>query len=154
MPKKLVKHIVFVRHAHRDTADKSQDNGLSSKGKEQTSELLKQYEDGELPPGDVFMTSPKRRCIETIEPLSQRAGSILIIEPSLDEQKSGESEGIFAKRIEKFLKENQEDPRTHYLCSHGDVIPQAIDELTGNFTNIGKGQALVFKYEDGFWIML
>lgn len=68
---------ILIRHAHRDTADRAQDNGLSKKGREQAKRLRKYFEE-RFPEGEgdlVLVTSPKKRCVETIEPIAESCTS-------------------------------------------------------------------------------
>ena len=144
--------VVIVRHAHRDTLDKDLDNGLSSKGQHQAEELVEQYRVGELPPGDIFLSSPKKRCQETLQPLAEEAEQTLKIEKLLDEQLSEESQRDLEKRVEKFLKAGLKPDKTTYICSHGDWIPIAIKLLTGEAGDLQKGHAAVFTKKGKNWI--
>jgi broad specificity phosphatase PhoE len=67
--------IVFLRHAHRDKPIPDKDNGLSDKGRKQVEDLLKDFKKGKIPKARIFWSSPKIRCQETLEPLSEVNGA-------------------------------------------------------------------------------
>jgi broad specificity phosphatase PhoE len=142
--------IIFVRHGHRDKPVPDADNGLSPKGRKQVEELVTKYEEGKLPKAKLFWTSPKIRCQETVRSLSEVALSHLVVEKLLDEQGPNESRGEFSQRIAKLLKKVSEVKQNIYLCSHGDVIPEAIDALTGHQVDLSKGQVAIITNDDGW----
>lgn len=145
------KKIVFVRHAHRHKLQTEEDNGLSEKGANQVARLVQLYKEGELPSGHVFWTSPKKRCKETLKPLALQAEASLTIEDLLDEQRSDETSKDFQKRIEKLMKKVSTLDETIYLCSHGDLIPEAINFLSGTSVDLSKGEAVIMTEDDGHW---
>jgi len=145
------KNIVFVRHAHRDKPFPDQDNGLSEKGLGQVKQLVNDYKRKDLPEGKHFWTSPKKRCVETLEPISHEAKISLKIEKLLDEQQSSEAPKDFSKRIENLMKKAVAVGETIYLCSHGDVIPEAIDFLTGRHVDVAKGEAIQLVFSGCSW---
>lgn len=148
-----MKNIVFVRHAHRDTYDKSEDNGLSSKGREQVENLVTQFKNSKLPKARLFWSSPKLRCQETLQPLANLNDSQMIIEPLLDEQTSEESHKDFMKRVKQLAKKISALSETIYVCSHGDVLPELVDELTSWYVELRKSQAIVAVESDGQWTL-
>ena len=154
MKEKFENQIVFVRHGHRDKPVPDADNGLSEKGRGQVEDLLKAFKKGQLPLSQNFWTSPKKRCVQTLQPLSDMANSPLIIENLLDEQKSGETQKAFQNRIEELLEKAEKLGETVYLCSHGDLIPEAIELMSGRSVDVSKGQALILKQEKGQWKLL
>jgi broad specificity phosphatase PhoE len=143
--------LVFVRHAHRDKPVPDQDNGLSSKGQEQVKDLINAFKKGKLPNASHFWTSPKKRCAETLGPLAETAKANLLIEDLLDEQKRSEDSKQFQKRIEKLLEKAKALHDVVYLCSHGDLIPEAIDLLTGTHVDLYKGEAVIVENDNGEW---
>jgi broad specificity phosphatase PhoE len=153
MPTDL-KQIVFIRHAHRDTAQREDDNGLSSKGLEQVDKLKKKYRENKLPKGLIFLTSPKKRCVETLGPVAELANGKLKTVESLDEQSSNENISDLQLRIENFISDiSLLIPASHalYICSHGDVIPLAIEILTGKVIDIEKGRAVILTLDGVRW---
>ncbi|MDZ4677502.1 MAG: phosphoglycerate mutase family protein [Oligoflexia bacterium] len=149
----MVKTIVVLRHAHRDTTLRSTDNGLSPKGREQVQKLIQTYKKGELPKGVQFWSSPKIRCQETIEPLCQSHDIKLKIEPLLNEQTDTESSKEFNKRIDVLAQKVKSVDDTLYVCSHGDVIPELIQNLTGYSVDLRKAQAAVLLKKGDRWML-
>jgi len=136
--------IVFVRHAHRDKPIPDDNNGLSPKGFEQTEDLVKAYKQGEIPPSKIFWSSPKIRCQQTLKPICDEASGTYKVEPLLDERLADEKSASYNGRIAKFIeKAIAEHAETIYLCSHGDILPEAIEYLTDHFVEVKKGQAVV-----------
>lgn len=145
--------IVFVRHAHRDTSERSSDNGLSEKGHKQVTELVKTYENGDLPEGATFWTSPKLRCKETLGPIAKAAGQQTRIEAMLDEQHGDETHEKFRKRIRDLIAKAEKAPSPVYLCSHGDFIPEAISVMAGVHKDLSKGEAVILEKTDDWRII-
>jgi len=154
MKEKNRPHLVFIRHAHRDKPIPDADNGLSQKGREQVEDLVKDYKKEHLPPSQVFWSSPKKRCIETLKPITEQAKARLHIEKLLDEQQGAEGSQKFQERIEALIEKAQTEETTVYLCSHGDLIPEALDMLTGKFIDISKGEAIQVQFKNGEWKLL
>ncbi len=135
-----LKRLIFIRHAHRDTTDRELDNGLSEKGRSQVKKLVKlaREELGEKPFNQErieFLTSPKRRCVETISPIAEELGGEIGISGLLDEGDRLE------KRVDEFLEwwRSPLAPLVTVLCSHGDWIPLCLKRLTGQEQDISKG---------------
>jgi phosphohistidine phosphatase SixA len=130
------KRLILIRHAHRDLSDRDLDNGLSDKGHAQVKKLLKLADD-ELPkkPRATFMSSPKARCIQTIEPLAEAHGAELEICGWLDEGDHLDS------RVKEFTDwwRSSRAPELTVICSHGDWIPLCLKVLTGVEQAIEKG---------------
>lgn len=143
------KTLILVRHAHRDTSLRSLDNGLSEKGHAQARELSdylqKQCETGEKP---LLLSSAKIRCIETLEPLAQALNIELRTDDLLMEQLPHESEQDMGMRIDQFIsKWETEMPKLVIACSHGDWLPVAIDQMTGQFVDLPKGSCIEISYD-------
>ncbi|MEE3250717.1 MAG: histidine phosphatase family protein [Actinomycetota bacterium] len=117
----LVRHALPVRVDNRDTGDEA-DPVLSDLGWRQ-SRAVADWLVGALPGGpsaepiDAVYASTRARARQTAEPLAERLGQELRIEPGLDEYDYGEPEYV---PIEE-LKEAG-DPRWHELVSE-DAIP-------------------------------
>ena len=133
------------------------DNGLSEKGFEQVEKLKKKYLSGELLAGGYFFSSPKKRCIETLQPLSLLTKKNLEIKGGLNEQGTHEDYALFLKRINSFIIECltfSGSSSVLYLCSHGDVIPILIEQLTGKQVSVEKGKALTIAFDGKKWALL
>ena len=117
----LVRHALPVRVDNRDTGDEA-DPVLSDLGWRQ-SRAVADWLVGALPGGpsaepiDAVYASTRARARQTAEPLAERLGQELRIEPGRDEYDYGEPEYV---PIEE-LKETG-DPRWHELVSE-DAIP-------------------------------
>lgn len=141
--------LVIVRHAHRDTSEgRDRDNGLSEKGKSQAKELGKALSKRLAGSRPVVLSSPKRRCVETVEPLAEALGCEVRVDDRLDEQH--ESEGAFRKRIDTFVSQAlAEGPPAMVACSHGDWIPPCLARLVGEELDLAKGAWVVIEIRDG-----
>ncbi len=136
------KTLILIRHAHRDTeSGRGQDNGLSEKGHRQASRVVKFYLDRELSDHPVLITSPKKRCIETLAPLAKELGIDAKIESRV-----GEGENLEG-RVKAWLEQWKQgsDPLT-VVCSHGDWIPVCVYQLTGAWIDISKGGWVEMEY--------
>ena len=67
------------------------------------------------------MSSPFVRCVQTLEPLAERAGLPIEVDGRLGE----------GAAFEGVLELLDTLPQGAVLCSHGDVIPETIDALIG-----------------------
>lgn len=125
------KVLLLVRHAHRDKPMGSAfDNGLSKKGRRQAQKLARHYRDRLR--GAYFVSSPKIRCVETLQPLSKK----IRIDPFLDEGPR------MAERVNAFLKWwKTKGPSLVVVCSHGDWLPMALKKLTRATIEMEKGAA-------------
>jgi len=151
----MIKQLIFVRHAHRDTADRSLDNGLSPKGEKQA-KWLKRFVESRFERKEwqdlraQVLSSPKRRCIETVAPFAETLGSPAQKRSELDEQKTGESFAHFNDRIHEFLHWAVADgPPLLVVCSHGDWLPLAVFHLLGAAVEMKKGSWLEIEWDQG-----
>jgi broad specificity phosphatase PhoE len=138
--------LVIVRHAHRDKPlGWILDNGLSDKGEKQARRVAKHFvrRFGEAAK-PVILSSPKRRCVQTVEPLGQAVGVAVKRHEDLDE---GE---LLEARARKFLDWwKAEGPALTVACSHGDWIPVFMDFLTGRELDLDKGGWIEINQADG-----
>ncbi len=148
---KVSKLLVLVRHAHRDTTLKVLDNGLSEKGHSQARDLLLAFEKDfqvflkthstqSLHEQIDLLSSPKKRCTETIEPIASLTQIPLRISPWLDEQGPDEYHGDYLARMTQF--ENYwrtQAPRLTIACSHGDWLPAFCEKVVGRSIHFEKG---------------
>lgn len=148
-----MKRLYLVRHAHRDVAHRSLDNGLTEKGRRQAESIaiwlkkdLGQSSEGR--PRPTALTSPKQRCRETLEPFSQQMGMVVSVDQGLTEQGERESAGEFAGRVRAWLQKWLEGPmEVSIACSHGDWIPLAIGLLSGERVELKKGGVAVLDFD-------
>jgi broad specificity phosphatase PhoE len=146
-------HLVFIRHAHRDTSLRSRDNGLSDKGHKQARALVRIFEErvkAEASKIKLF-SSPKKRCIETLERIADVDDLKIEISPLLDEQLDGESDTKFRARVTEFMNQvkskYKNDDDWVLVCSHGDWLPLVLGDV-----QISKG--CWAQVEDGRLIAL
>jgi len=127
------KILILVRHAHRRTRQgRERDNGLSEKGVRQVARLRRYFRTAHEGLEGVFLSSPRRRCVETIQPLARGRRGRVEISPLLLEEEEGESRAGLRRRVDEFCRWwADEAPLLVVACSHGDWIPLAVAELTG-----------------------
>src|SRR5689334_5268718 len=123
----LTRTLIVLRHAHRDTFRREDDNGLSDKGREQVRKLqghFVKYAAAFQWKEAQFFSSPRLRCQETIGPLAEALNAPMEVHPLLEEQREDETQFTFVGRIEKFFHEWRGGSSLHtVICSHGDWIP-------------------------------
>ncbi len=132
---------IFLRHAHRDLFDRSQDNGLSEKGHYQGRKIQEWMKEHSPAPEHVF-SSPKLRCLETAQYVAELYGLEVVVLPELDEQHPHETDAAFRKRIAEFLKSDKCPPRAVF-CTHGDVLPELARLLGLPGVDISKGDLFI-----------
>ena len=141
----MKKTLVLIRHAHRKTAggtEREQDNGLSEKGHEQAQEVFKKFQKKvEKNRGNVaILSSPKKRCVQTIQEIADISGVNLQISSLLDEERAGEGHAALIGRIGEFISWWKKDaPALTLICSHGDWLPLCMDLLVSREKSFEKG---------------
>jgi len=144
------KTLILVRHAHRSTDDPGRDNGLSDKGIEQVKKLVKFAANRLEGTRPVFLSSPKKRCVETITPIAKEFGTKPEIDSRLTEHGPQENNAVCLARIDNFLDFwKHECPQVTVICSHGDWIPIAIQKLTDARIGIKKAGWIEVEYSGG-----
>ena len=113
--------LYLVRHAdaghRRDHDGPDEQRPLSDRGRRQAEGLGERLADADI---TRLITSPYRRCIETLEPLGQRLSLPVEADPRL-----AEGEGATgALELAATLRTT-----SAVFCSHGDVIPDVLDAL-------------------------
>lgn len=115
--------VYLVRHAHAGSRSAWHDDDdlrpLSPKGRRQAESLSKRLD--EHPVGCV-LSSPSRRCIETMEPVAERRRAEIDTRKELLEGADPDA------ALDLLMKLAPSDP---VLCSHGDLIPKMIRRLVG-----------------------
>lgn len=133
--------LVILRHAHRSLKDPAADNGLSKKGEAQAKRFRKSFlsEFGKNA-RPRLMSSPKRRCLETLEPLARRLDRPVTARKDLREMDSTETAARFRARVAGALRAIVGRPsRLTILSTHGDWAPLALRLLTGARARFSKG---------------
>ena len=137
--------LILIRHAHRETSNRALDNGLSDKGVRQA-RWIREFASRRFSKvewrknGGLLLTSPKRRCLETLEPFAKWAEAKIDARLDLEEQRHGETQVRLQQRIETFLTGWRE--QTNLLtvaCTHGDWLPLALQSLLGEGFDVKKG---------------
>lgn len=139
----MSKTLLVIRHAHRNKNLTSSDNGLSEKGEKQAKNLSKYFENSFTPKNFRFLSSPKKRCLETIEPLAKTGKREIKIIPMLDEG------GNIEAKTKAFLDWYRKSKRPFLaICSHGDWIPLFLEKATGIPVALNKGAMAELILED------
>lgn len=134
--------LVIIRHAHRNK--RYLDNGLSQKGKKQTVALMKYFRIMYKKKNITILSSPKRRCVETVEPLSQLQKKAIVITKDLDEG------GSLARNVSRFFRAwKKKTSELTVICSHGDWISQALRAWTGASVELSKGGLIELRLNKG-----
>ena len=142
--------LYLVRHCHRDTADRARNNGLSARGREQRDRLREYFKESLRNDREAHvLSSPKKRCLETVERILGRDTPRIEVIPALDERGTRESLALVQKRVRIFCRWwMKEDVGTILVCSHGDWIPMVTQELLGATIPLKKG-ALAWLRREG-----
>ncbi|MBI3554913.1 MAG: histidine phosphatase family protein [Deltaproteobacteria bacterium] len=139
------KTLILVRHGHRSKAlGHEVDNGVSSKGSKQAARIERRFR--KLYPDEeaLVVSSPKRRCIETVAPLVHDDESKIQIMASLDE------DGNVEQKAKDFIRWwRDEGPMLTVACSHGDWLPVAVKLLTGAKAELKKGAWAEIEEDEG-----
>ena len=150
----MAKTLVLIRHAHRDNTSRELDNGLTDRGREQARALKRffaeRYSPKDIGSGLWLVSSPKRRCLETMAPLAKPLDRVVDIHPDLDEQGRREDVNGLELRVQGFLREwTQGAVPLTVVCSHGDWIPAALFHLLGLRMEIKKGSWAEVEWDEG-----
>ncbi len=136
----MSKTLILVRHAHRNTDDRTLDNGLSEKGFEQAQRLSEFFLQHFSDPKPHLISSPKKRCRETLASMASGLRKRVFVSSLLDEASPGESTTQFFNRITRFLSAcKRSKAQVIVACSHGDWIPACIQVSTGQSLELKKG---------------
>lgn len=152
MKVKSDRYLIFVRHAHRDTLAPQMDNGLSEKGLSQVKSLKAYFKKRWVPEGledFEFMTSPKKRCQETLIPVAGLVKKQVIIEPLLTELSNNEGHGELLSRVQRVLDGFLGGEGSWVCCSHGDWIPEFLMLTEGCPIQLKKSGVVVLKIQAG-----
>ena len=132
------KTLVIIRHAHRNKSEGREiDNGLSAKGRKQARALAKIYSKMFKKMRPVTYSSPKLRCIETVEPIATKRNVPVQILDSLNEALTTSELRRKINDFDAFWRAN--DAKLMVVSSHGDWIPAYVKKVTGAEIDLDKG---------------
>jgi phosphohistidine phosphatase SixA len=116
--------VYLVRHAHagsRAAWDGDDDlRPLSPKGTRQAKWLSERLHGD---PIGVVVSSPSRRCVETVEPIASMVGTKIDVRKAFAEGADPDEAVLLLLELASV------DP---VVCSHGDLIPKMIRRLVGD----------------------
>lgn len=142
--------IYVVRHAKAGSRSAwvgdDRDRPLAENGWEQARALATRL--STLHPS-VLWSSPHLRCQQTLQPLGKVCGLEIVIDSRLKEESP----------LEKSLAVLDDAPDNAVLCSHGDVIPDAVNGLIRRGMEVGdipralkKASVFVLHRENGLYV--
>ncbi|MGW0587879.1 NUDIX hydrolase [Streptosporangium sp. NPDC002607] len=138
--------LVLVRHAlagsRQDWKGDDDDRPLDENGLRQAEVLASVL--GAFRPAEL-VSSPSRRCVQTLEPYAGRAGLPVRLEPVLSETHYDFQASLLL--AEKALASN----RPTALCGHGKTLPELISEVGGRSgdARLAKGAFTVLHHNGG-----
>ncbi len=145
--------LILLRHGDRSPG--FSDVPLSEKGLAQARELTQK---NDLLNVDYVYCSPKRRALQTIEPLMLVLGKKMEITNELDQMRQVESPTDFLHRILNFLDTLPKNSQSSVLlCSHSDWLQQAVLALAGEhqtfapYSFFSCAEYKIFTYENNEW---
>jgi 8-oxo-dGTP diphosphatase len=139
--------VYLVRHAAagtRNDADPSDHDRILDPTGHQQADVLADWLQHE--PITALVSSPFRRCTQTLEPLGKLLGLDVVTDERIAEGAPIESAWSLVEQVAE---------QTVVLCSHGDVIPDLIRRLQLRGMQIpgksgcAKGSAWVLQHWDG-----
>jgi 8-oxo-dGTP diphosphatase len=144
---------------HVDAGDRSAWSGdhdvrpLTSLGQRQAEALADELQSRGI---NALYASPALRARQTLEPLAQRLGLAVVVDPGLAEKQPGEDRPAMARRgweaLQRYAGASGDD--TVAAASHGDMIPALADYLaaerhTGGVPDLTRrGQWYEIEIED------
>ena len=142
--------IYLVRHAKAGSrsawTENDRDRPLVNIGWDQAQALATRL--SALSPS-VLWSSPYLRCQQTLQPLGELCGLDIVADSRLEEESP----------LEKSLAILDDAPDNAVLCSHGDVIPDAVNGLIRRGMDIDnvprsvkKGSVFVLHRENGLYV--
>ena len=142
--------IYLVRHAKAGNrsawTENDRDRPLVDNGWDQAQALATRL--SALSPS-VLWSSPYLRCQQTLQPLGELCGLDIVADSRLEEESP----------LEKLLAILDDAPDNAVLCSHGDVIPDAVNGLIRRGMDIDnvprsvkKGSVFVLHRESGLYV--
>jgi 8-oxo-dGTP diphosphatase len=139
---------VLVRHAHAGSRERWEGGDdrlrpLSKKGRRQAEALVRSLA---AIPLERILSSPYRRCVESVEPLARARGLRI-------EETEALAEGAGLEAVLALLREVAGRPSA--VCTHGDIMYEVCEELVRlrlvrrSEVRYEKGAAWILKESDG-----
>lgn len=130
--------LIITRHAHRNKLKGGEaDNGLSAKGRKQARALAKFYTRVFARKKPQIFSSPKVRCVETVEPIAKKTKVSLETLDSLNEASLSSELDQKIRSFHSFWLSS--DAPLTLVCSHGDWIPAYLKHVFGIEIDLDKG---------------
>jgi len=143
--------LYIIRHAHaghRASWDgPDQDRPLTAKGKRQARGIADALADVGV---SRLVSSPARRCTQTLEPLAEYRGLTVVEDDRLAEGTTGEDALTLADEL-------RQGHDAAVVCSHGDVVPEMLRVLKATTARFKdpfvwpKGSTWVITHDGDRW---
>jgi broad specificity phosphatase PhoE len=143
--------LYVVRHGHAGTRSRwngaDESRPLTTKGHRQAAAIADALASAGV---GRLVSSPYRRCVQTLEPLAGRLGLVVDDDPRLAEGAGGVDALTLADEL---CKEND----AAAVCSHGDVIPEMLRILKATTARFKdpfvwpKGSTWVITWDGERW---
>ncbi|MGH3664735.1 MAG: SixA phosphatase family protein [Egibacteraceae bacterium] len=137
---------MLIRHAHAGDRGRwgTDDDArpLSDKGRQQAAALVGLVADH---PVDRVLSSPLRRCVETVQPLAEARGLPVEDDEALAEGRASDAIALARRLV----------GAAAVLCTHGDVVPDVLGALMADGMRLNapqrwaKGSVWLLHSRDG-----
>jgi 8-oxo-(d)GTP phosphatase len=138
--------LILVRHAlagaRKNWSGDDDERPLDDRGETQA-KVLAEVLSGYRPTAAV--SSPSKRCVQTLEPYAERSGLEIGLEPSLSESRYDPQTSL------RLVTEAMASKRSTAFCSHGKVLPDLISKITDRAgdARLRKGEFMVLHHAGG-----
>ncbi|MES3037230.1 MAG: phosphoglycerate mutase family protein [Bdellovibrionota bacterium] len=122
--------LILFRHGEKQAL--GSDPELTSVGKSQAVSIADLVKSRSLPRPTQIYVSPRKRAVQSLQPLADAANLKPKITPDLDQQVSAESGKDFRLRVQEFMVKSALDWKSTdvvYLCSHQDWIMEFLSVI-------------------------
>ena len=143
--------LYVVRHAHAGSSSSwdgtDETRPLTNRGRRQADALAEGLRSAGV---SRLVSSPYRRCTQTLDPLAARLGLAVESDKRLSEGASGDKALALADELRK-------EPDAAVVCSHGDVIPELLRILKATTARFRdpfiwpKGSTWVVTWDGDRW---
>lgn len=148
--------LILLRHGDRSPG--FSDVPLSGRGLEQAQNLAGNKD---LITASKIYCSPKRRALQTVEPLVKNTAIPMETTNEVDQMRQIESPSDFTRRISLFLDAlPRQQKETILVCSHSDWLQQAVlllagdDQMFAPHSFFSCAEFKIFQFENGQWNFL